>query len=430
MRFYFPDSQDQVDPNFDFLREEHLPHRIRQRDDRYAHEVLAVPAYDGVLVSKAIVDGHIRGSGKYTGAQRRRLYDLGARAFFRLDTPHGPLDSIGDCGAFNYVEQEEPPITVDDAIDFYEGCGFDAGISVDHLVPAFFSERTPVLFTTDEHRLEVARWRKRVDITLQHAEEFRRRHRERDCSFEPVASAQGWSPSSYARSVEHLQRLGYTRIALGGLVPMKTNQIIESLAAVNDIRLPQTQLHLLGVTRPRELGRFQAFGVASFDSTSPFRQAFMDDTHNYHWGQGRYYTAIRVPQLEGNPYLRQMIKSGKIDQDQARVDERRVLLALRRYGEGDASLSEVLDSLRRYHLLAAKPDPRTGMIRDRSEEYARTLDDRPWANCNCGVCALTGIDVVVFRGSERNKRRGFHNVSVFARELRQRIIHNDTTNSG
>jgi hypothetical protein len=37
MKFFFPDSQDQVDPRFDFESEEHSPFRVRQRDDRYAH---------------------------------------------------------------------------------------------------------------------------------------------------------------------------------------------------------------------------------------------------------------------------------------------------------------------------------------------------------------------------------------------------------
>ena len=36
MQFFFPDSQDQVNPLFDMITEEHVPHRVRQRDDRYA----------------------------------------------------------------------------------------------------------------------------------------------------------------------------------------------------------------------------------------------------------------------------------------------------------------------------------------------------------------------------------------------------------
>ena len=49
MKFYFPDSQDQVSPTYDFIHDEHSPLRVRQRDDRYAHEVLAMRPYDGIL---------------------------------------------------------------------------------------------------------------------------------------------------------------------------------------------------------------------------------------------------------------------------------------------------------------------------------------------------------------------------------------------
>ena len=47
MKFYFPDSQDQVDPTFDFVTEERSIFRVRQRDDRYAHEALQKPPFDG-----------------------------------------------------------------------------------------------------------------------------------------------------------------------------------------------------------------------------------------------------------------------------------------------------------------------------------------------------------------------------------------------
>ena len=70
MKFFFPDSQDQIAPGFDFVSEEHAPHRIRQRDDLYAHEVLSQAPFDGILVSKAIVDGKPNAAGKYTMAQR------------------------------------------------------------------------------------------------------------------------------------------------------------------------------------------------------------------------------------------------------------------------------------------------------------------------------------------------------------------------
>ena len=56
MKFFFPDSQDLVDPSFDFRTETRSDTRVRQRDDQYPHEVFATPPYDGMLVSKAIVD--------------------------------------------------------------------------------------------------------------------------------------------------------------------------------------------------------------------------------------------------------------------------------------------------------------------------------------------------------------------------------------
>ena len=44
---------------------------------------------------------------------------------------------MGDCGAFTYVREDVPPYTVDEVIDFYESCGFDAGISLDHVIFGF-----------------------------------------------------------------------------------------------------------------------------------------------------------------------------------------------------------------------------------------------------------------------------------------------------
>ena len=111
MKFFFPDSQDQIDPGFDFRTEERPALRVRQRDDLYAHEALGGQVIDGLLVSKAIVDGTAGGTGKYTLAQRQRLYREGVRRFFRLDRCPGPRSlTMGDCGAFSYRREEIPPV--------------------------------------------------------------------------------------------------------------------------------------------------------------------------------------------------------------------------------------------------------------------------------------------------------------------------------
>src|SRR4029077_4710594 len=81
--FFFPDSQDQIDPSYDFEREASSLDRVRQRDDRYAHEVISPAPYTGILLSKALVDGP---GSKYTFAQRHRLYRLRRARFFAPET--------------------------------------------------------------------------------------------------------------------------------------------------------------------------------------------------------------------------------------------------------------------------------------------------------------------------------------------------------
>lgn len=244
MRFYFPDSQDQIDPSFNFRTEERSPFRIRQRDDLYVHEVLTPVPYAGMLVSKAMVDGVDGASGRYSAQQRQRLYRVGIREFFRLDDAPGPrISTLGDCGAFTYVREESPPYSVDEVIDFYDECGFDAGLSLDHVILGF--ELNPPLSSA----MLPPEWVRRQALTLELAEEFLARHGERAARFDPVGVAQGWSPASYAASVAALQNLGYERIALGGLVAQKTAEIVAVLAEVATVRKTDTALHLLSASR-------------------------------------------------------------------------------------------------------------------------------------------------------------------------------------
>jgi hypothetical protein len=404
--FYFPDSQDQVDPSFDFVTEERSPFRVRQRDDRYAHEVHNRAVYNGILVSKAIVDG-IGGAGRYSAAQRHRLYRIGVDEFFRLGSRYGnSLKSMGDCGAFSYVERDEPPFSADDVIDFYEGCGFDLGIATDHVI---FGYRA----ASDVDGEVNTGWVTRQELNMELAKRFVRRAVQRRSSFEPVGVAHGWSPRSYAASVERLQAFGYTYIALGGMVPLKTMQIIDCLDAVSEVRDVDTRLHLLGVTRAETITAFASYGVVSFDSTSPFRRAFKDERDNYYWAH-RTYTALRIPQVEGNAKLAARIRAGEIDQGEARALEQDALRAARDYDGDRAGVSDVLAAIRAYDTLQGR--------KDLTERYRETLEDRPWRRCRCGVCAMAGVEVALFRGTERNKRRGFHNLFVFNQQL-QRHLH-------
>jgi hypothetical protein len=67
------------------------------------------------------------------------------------------------------------------------------------------------------------------------------------------------------------------------------------------------------------------------------------------------------------------------------------------------------------HLLADRLDGQT--TERRSALYRETLKDKPWKRCLCAMCRELGVEVIIFRGNNRNRRRGFHNLWV----VRQRL---------
>jgi hypothetical protein len=154
---------------------------------------------------------------------------------------------------------------------------------------------------------------------------------------------------------------------------------------------------------------FAEHGVTSFDSTSSFRQAFMDDRKNYHTLTNTY-VALRVPQVDGNPALKRAILSGRVSQREAVHGERECLKALRAFDRDEVDLEEAVATLAYYETLTS---PRASYL----AEYRRTLQDAPWRRCPCKLCREHGVQIAVFRGTERNKRRGFHNLYVLAARM-------------
>tara|TARA_B100000029_G_C17591766_1_gene962750 strand:+ start:1751 stop:3004 length:1254 start_codon:yes stop_codon:yes gene_type:complete len=405
IQFFFPDSMDQISPYFDFRTEEHPSHRIRQRDDLYAHETLSRLPYDGILISKPVVDGMIDRSGNYTEDHKRRIYRDGAHKFFRADKKNSSLKIMGDCGAFTYADQSEPPYTIEEVINFYQGLGLDYGVSMDHIIFDYLSDaqiKKGAVVKDD--------WIFRQDLTVDIASKFYKTVKKNNCTFTPIAVAHGWDPTSYKNAVKELQKIGYTKIAFGGMVPLRTNDVLNVLQECSTIRKPNAQFHLLGLTRLQNISEFASLGVTSIDSTSPFRQAFMDEDDNYHTNK-THYTAIKVPQTSGNTALINRIKSGEVDQQEARTLENKCLDVLRKFDNGQRTLKHTIKVLRDYELIYAREGT------DRRAKYERTLKDAPWKKCKCGICQKAGIEVVIFRGSERNKRRGFHNLAVFRKKL-------------
>jgi hypothetical protein len=54
---------------------------------------------------------------------------------------------------------------------------------------------------------------------------------------------------------------------------------------------------------------------------------------------------------------------------------------------------------------------------DNLDNYRKLLEDRPWEESDCPLCEKHGIEVAIWRGNNRNRRRGFHNMYRFSREM-------------
>lgn len=405
VKFYFPDSHDYVDPTFDFESETSNEHRVIQRDDKYAHEIFSTPVYDGILVSKAIVDGLTGVKGRYSVAQRQRFFREGIYKFFRLPKSY---TTIGDCGAFSYSNHEVPPYTIEDVTEFYVNSGFTYGISLDHIIFEFENLKAKESKLSAEQLSECKR---RKDLTLDLANDFYRKSK--GLSYNAYGVAHGWSPESYADSVSKLQLMGYKRIAIGGMIPLKTPDILSILEKANEIRKSDTQFHLLGINRLNHIQEFFSLGVTSFDSTAPLMQGLKDDKFNYHT-HGDNYTSISVPQVEANNSMRKLVASGAIDHDEARRLEKACLEALINFDKGLIEQETVLNILCEYEKLY-------NSHKSRREAMSQALTDKPWKKCPCDVCKGIGIHVMLKRGAARNRRRGFHNLFIAYQKLQNEL---------
>ncbi len=420
MKFIFADSLDMVDPVYDFLRDRNGKGRSPYWDDLYPHEILDQAPYDGILVSRGIVGG-AKVTGKYTTSQAMRFRRVGARKFLRLDAPRFKQFPIfGDCGAFTYHKEEHPPYTSEEMAAFYNDGGFTHGCSVDHIIFDFDETLTGTKGGSKEAR-------RRFDITLENASAFLKASKRLSKRFTPLGVIQGWSPASMAEAARLLHKMGYTYLALGGTVPLKTDQIKACLRAVRDAIPPKTKLHILGFAKADDIASFTSFGITSFDTTSPLIRAFKDAKANYYLpspkGSGlTYYTAIRIPQALENPKLVRLVKRGIVNQEQLVKLERAALASVRAYGRDEVSLTEAVETALSYSTLATLGAPLEALPGSKSAadlraRYHRTLHERPWKHCSCAICRAIGIEVVIFRASNRNKRRGIHNLGVYKKVL-------------
>ncbi len=232
--FFFSDSQDQVSPFFDFetgrasatssaptrrpVRARGTHQSALRRDphfqgDRRRHREGGRQVHDGPaaahlplgriiasfarhLSTEPDGDGRLR-CVQLRGSSRTALHDQGGRRLLRGNRPR-PWVSI-DHIPFGYLHDPQRPLGVEP-----ERTGSGAAIS---------------------------RWISRPSSSANFRTTWH--------PFAPVGVAHGWDPVSYASAVAELQNSGYTIIALGGLVPLKTHDLMRSSRRSHPCSRPQ-----------------------------------------------------------------------------------------------------------------------------------------------------------------------------------------------
>jgi hypothetical protein len=117
---------------------------------------------------------------------------------------------------------------------------------------------------------------------------------------------------------------------------------------------------------------------------------------------------------------------GRLKQDALVQLETEALSALRDYDVGKRVLSDTVERVLAYSRWFTWNPGKSELDNDRAtwkarDRIERTLKDRPWKSCQCPVCAAISIEVMLFRGNNRNRRRGFHNLTVFNRYVKDTL---------
>ncbi len=398
--YFLPDWDDFIDENYDFINDEFSAEKRSERHEKHTITLMRPSRLcDGVLVSLA---QHLGSKGllkRVDFSSASSLAPRSVRDHFSLEPDQW---AFGDCGAFSYVAAEAPTVSVEQAVALYDLYEFDLGASVDH-IPV---EQVPT--PEGKRRLTDYERRSRVKLTRDNADKFIGLTKERRSRFIPVGVIQGVGPRSYANQVGSYLEMGYRDLALGGLVP-RTNDEIRSIVAAVHAELKRHSekpwLHLLGIFRPSLQSYFREVGVGGFDSASYFRKAWLRSDQNYIGADGHWYAAIRVPPLR-DPRIRLRLQEEERLETKLERLERDALKKLRLYAKRKLGLEGALAAVLEYDRLL----PRAERV-DESlvNGYRKTLEARPWERCDCAMCARHGIDILIFRGKNRNKRRGAHN---------------------
>ena len=143
---------------------------------------------------------------------------------------------------------------------------------------------------------------------------------------------------------------------------------------------------------------------------------------NYHTAEKKY-TAVRIPPATGDlsPKVRKLLNEaeeeyGELGRKKLHKKlislEQKALADLRAYARRQISLENAMNSIIEYE------DEFKGE-KKYYPLFKQTLRDRPWEKCDCAICKMIGVEVILLRGNNRNRRRGFHNTYVFFKQFKE-----------
>lgn len=281
---------------------------------------------------------------------------------------HG-LKLFGDCGAFSFINEDVPPTTVSEVIDFYNQIDVDLGASLDHIVPDYDSEYDYFFggISAPQNYLD------RMGITIENGSKFLEECKRQGVRFEPIGAVQGWSPKSYIECIKSFQKMGYKKIAVGGIAKLSKPSIKQLLSSIKEI-IGETEIHLFGITQPKLVREIGLPNITSVDGMGPFMGGVVRG--EYFKTSTERYKCFPVSSI---------------------TDEVCDLIENRQF-------DRVIDFA----------DPDTNFNLDRSVEGLKT---EYWKSCSCVVCSDLGVKVSLHH-SDTAVHRAFHNVYVVAKEFK------------
>ncbi|MEM5867738.1 MAG: tRNA-guanine transglycosylase DpdA [Candidatus Aenigmatarchaeota archaeon] len=394
MKYFIPEWDDRVDPGYDFILDKHsAQHDSDPFSDHYMWEIFGLEnvPFDGVLVSRVKVEEN--------KIKKRRIEELGIHKFLRLP-PNFPV--LGDCGAFGYVNEQVPRYDPIEILDYYQKLGFNIGVTVDHLVVPKYAEQK-------DFRMKIT-----YENGLKAFYEWKKRYAE---NFLLLCAVQGWDVQDYIKMMKSYQSHGVENFGIGGLARKPTtfivdliNRIVEEIKSSGKV---PNQMHFFGLARISLFPHFKKLedlGVqVTFDSASFLRRAWLSAQNNYMTLDGKGYAAIRIPQIGENSGLRGERKlKDAYNISELKLLEKECLEKMRLYDKGQCDIESLMSALEKFD--KATKQNRFPILR---EHYLETLKDTPWKKCSCPICQKIGVEVIIFRGNNRNRRRGFHNTWIF-----------------